>query len=266
MIELDARAGDAALDQWFTPFWAAEELTADAMRGLGRVSAIEPACGTGAFLTAIPHDCEAFGVDIDQRVVAAARANSGREVLIGDYRTIDLTGRAVQLVIGNPPFPMDIVGGFVTRSHQLLDEGGVLALVLPAFAFQTPSRVARWMDHWSIDVSLIPRTLFGKISQALVWAKFTKTGARRYHGLMLFREQDEIEGMRPAFRKAVAAPGTWREVVRLALESLGGSARLESIYDVIAPAHRAGRAHWQAKVRQILQLHHTPIERGRWAL
>lgn len=33
MVKNDARDGDSTLDQWFTPFWAAEELVADATLG-----------------------------------------------------------------------------------------------------------------------------------------------------------------------------------------------------------------------------------------
>jgi adenine-specific DNA-methyltransferase len=265
MVEAHARSGQAALDQWFTPFWAAEVLVEDALRDLGVVSIVEPSCGTGSFLAAIPPQCPAIGIDIDPLVIPAAVANSGREVLLGDFRTIDLTGRTVELIMGNPPFGMATVEGFVDRADELLPEGGMLAMILPAFAFQTPSRVVPWMERFSIDVRLIPRTLFPRISQALVWAKYRKGGQRRYHGLMLFAEQRDVELMREPIRKAVEGPGTWRAAVRLALESLGGQAALSSIYDMIAPERRGGR-HWQPKVRQILQLYHQPIERGRWAL
>lgn len=261
----ESRSGDAALDQWFTPFWAAEELAADALRGLGVVSVCEPSCGTGAFLAAVPPSCAAFGVEIDPRVVPAAVANSGREVLLGDFLTVDLDGRTIEVVMGNPPFAMATIERFIARSYRLLPEGGMVAMILPAFAFQTPSRVSGWMRRFSIDVNLIPRTLFPRISQALVWAKYIKTGERSFHGLMLFTEQRDVELMRPAVREALAGPGTWREVVRLALESLGGAASLAAIYDRVMPERRVS-PHWQPKVRQILQLHFRSIERGRWAL
>jgi len=266
MVEAHARSGSAALDQWFTPFWAAEELVEDVLRDLGTVSIIEPSCGTGSFLAAIPAHCPAIGIDIDPAVIPAAIANSGREVLLGDFRSIDLAGRDVELIVGNPPFGMATVEGFVDRAHQLLPEGGTLALILPAFAFQTPSRVTRWMELFSIDVSLIPRTLFPRISQALVWAKYRKAADRRFVGLMLFREQRDVELTRDHVREALVRPGTWRAAVRAALESLGGEASLPAIYDAITPERHAGRAHWQAKVRQTLQLYCRPVERGRWAL
>lgn len=265
-ITTDAREGDASLSQWFTPHWVAEELVDDALRGLGHVSVVEPSCGNGAFLTAIPKSMPAFGVDIDPRVVAAAVANSGREVLVGDFRTIDLAQRQYEVAIGNPPFDMDIVDGFLSRAHRDLPEDGLIAMILPSYAFQTPSRVARWMDSFSIDVNLIPRTLFPGISKPLVWAKYTKTAKRRFSGLMLFSETRDIEAMRPAIREALAGPGTWREAVRCALSSLGGEASLKAIYDAICPERRSS-THWQPKIRQTLQRGgFTPLGNGRWAL
>lgn len=264
-LGFDDEAAGPGVDQWFTPFWAAEELVADALSGMGRVSICEPSCGTGAFLSAFPDECPAFGVEIDPQLAPIARANSGREVLIGDFRTIDLSGRAVEVLMGNPPFGTRTIEQFLDRAHALLPEDGLVAMILPGYAFQTPSRVCRWMDLFSIDVKILPRTLFPRISKTLIWAKYRKTGARLYQGLMLFGEQRDVEQMRPGIRDALCGPGTWREAVRSALESLGGEASLASIYDVITPERRVSK-HWQPKVRQILQLHHRPVDRGRWAL
>src|SRR3546814_9324930 len=61
-VETDrnARSGNAALSQFFTPFWVAEELVHDALRNLGTdIHIAEPSCGTGAFLAAIPKTCPA---------------------------------------------------------------------------------------------------------------------------------------------------------------------------------------------------------------
>jgi site-specific DNA-methyltransferase (adenine-specific) len=265
MIEADARDGDASLDQWFTPFWAAELLVEHALRGVGRASICEPACGSGSFLAAIPQQCPAFGVDIDPRVIPAAIANSGREVLEGDFCSIDLAGREIDLILGNPPFGMATVERFINRAYDLLPEGGKIGFILPAFAFQTPSRVARWMDRFSIDVVMIPRTLFPRLSKSLIWAEYLKVGARRYHGLMLFREQRDVEQMRDPIAAALIRPGTWREAVRVALDALGGEASLAAIYDMIMPPRRVSQ-HWREKVRQTLQLYHQPVARGRWAI
>jgi adenine-specific DNA-methyltransferase len=264
-LEQAGEPSDDGVDQWFTPFWAAEELVHDALSGLGRVSICEPACGSGSFLAAFPSECPAFGVEIDPALIPLAKANSGRDVLLGDFRTVDLAGRQVEAVIGNPPFGIPTVEAFLNRAHKLLPEDGLVAMILPAYAFQTPNRVGRWMDRFSIEVRLIPRTLFPRLSKSLVWAKYRKQGTRRYTGLMLFGEQRDVEHMRPAIREALRGPGTWREAVRRALETLGGEASLPAIYDLIMPERRVSR-HWQPKVRQTLQLYHRPVERGRWAL
>src|SRR3546814_9329179 len=67
-VETDrnARSGNAALSQFFTPFWVAEELVNDALRNLGTdINIAETSRGTGAFLAAIPKTCLASGVEID---------------------------------------------------------------------------------------------------------------------------------------------------------------------------------------------------------
>lgn len=261
----DARSGDAALSQWFTPFWAAEELVDDALRGLGHVSVVEPSCGTGAFLTAVPKSMPAIGIDIDPRVVSAAIANSGREVIVGDFRTHDLGGFRPEAIIGNPPFEMGIINEFLDRSHEILPEDGLVAMVLPAYAFQTPRQVSRWMDSFSIDVNMIPRTLFPGLSKPLVWAKYRKQRQRTFSGMLLFAETRSIENMKPAIREALCGPGTWREAVDRALRSLGGEASLESIYGAIAPERRQ-TDHWRPKIRQTLQRGFRSTERGRWSL
>src|SRR3546814_2869563 len=62
----------------------------DVLDGLGHVGVIEPSCGTGSFLSAIPQHLPAYGVDIDPDIAAVAKANSGRQVIIGDFRSIEL--------------------------------------------------------------------------------------------------------------------------------------------------------------------------------
>src|SRR3546814_13913575 len=105
---------------------------------------------------------------------------------------------------------MDVIEGFLDRAHQILPDDGLVAMVLPAYAFQTPSRVSKWMDRFAIDVNMIPRTLFPGLSKPLVWAKYTKNRQRRFPGIMLFAETRDIEPMRPAYRDPFALPPTYR--------------------------------------------------------
>ena len=110
--------GDAELHQWFTPFWAAEMFAHDVLAGLGHVGVVEPSCGTGAFLSAIPHDLPAYGVDIDPTVAAKARSATGRQVIVGDFRTVELPEQEVGAVLGNPPFSMPIIDGFLMEAES----------------------------------------------------------------------------------------------------------------------------------------------------
>jgi site-specific DNA-methyltransferase (adenine-specific) len=262
---VDARSGDPALSQWFTPFWVAEELVDDALRGMGSARVLEPSCGTGAFLSAVPRANDAMGIDLDPRVVAAAVSNSGRRVIVGDFRTHDLGGFRPEVIVGNPPFEMEVVNGFLDRAHEILPDDGLIAMVLPAYAFQTPSQVTRWMGMFSIDVNMIPRTLFPGLSKPLVWAKCIKTSTRRFTGMMLFAETRAVEMMRDDVRRALEGPGTWREAVTAALSSLGGEGSVSSIYDAMTPERRR-TDHWKPKVRQTLQRGFRPLGEGRWSL
>jgi len=72
-----------------------------------------------------------------------------------------------------------------------------------------------------------------------------------------------------AQQQASALKATWRAVVRHALITLGGKAKLDDIYAKVAagaPERLSSNNNWQAKVRQILQIMAQPVERGVWAI
>lgn len=61
---------------------------------------------------------------------------------------------------------------------------------------------------------------------------------------------------------------TWRSLVRMVMMMLG-EASLECIYSEVmrlAGNRIANNEHWKAKVRQTLQMHHTSVTRGVWAI
>jgi hypothetical protein len=66
--------------------------------------------------------------------------------------------------------------------------------------------------------------------------------------------------------------GTWKNIVRCVLLSLGGSAPLTAIYDKVAdaaPDKLAANPHWRDKVRQVVNSNPNlfcPVRRGEWAL
>lgn len=256
---------DAALSQWFTPAWAAEMLTEDALKDMGDVGVVEPSCGDGAFLCSIPRRNPAIGVEIDPRMAERARAASGRPVLVGDFSTADVAVENLGLVLGNPPFDMPTIDAFVRRSHALLPEDGLLALILPAHVLSTTSRVARWNAMFGIEQQVIPRSLFPRISLPLLWTKFRKTQRRTMVGFLLFDEQRDVESMPRELRRVLGRPGTWREAVGLALHALGGEAELEEVYRAVEPRRPSGNRWWRDKVRQTLALYFDRIGDHRFA-
>lgn len=271
---LQSRATDAGtvpalrpdLGQWFTPRWAAELLAADALKGLGDVGVIEPSCGDGAFLSAIPDHLDAVGVEIDPVVAARAQALTGRTIVVGDFATAEVAVRNLGLIVGNPPYAMQTIDDFVLRSHALLPEDGVCALLLPAHVLSTTVRVNRWAERFAIEQRMVPRSLFPRISLPLVWTRFVKSKRRTLVGFMLFEEQTDFETMPKAVRRALGRPGTWREAVGLAIHSLGGEASLSEIYEAVRPRRPSGNQWWRDKVRQICGLYFERVGEHRFAM
>ena len=245
-------ANDPALSQWFTPSWAADLLVGDALRGLGAVDVLEPSCGDGAILDAIPTANHAIGIEIDPRMAAAARARTGREVILGDYATVDLEGRTFGAIIGNPPFEADAIDALVARAHGLMPDEGVLGLILPAHIPASSDRIARWRERFSIEVQLLPRTLFPRLTLPLAWTRMIKCDRRTLVGLLLFDEQADVSSMPNEARRTLQRGGTWRDVVEDALGALGGRATLREIYASVEPRRQSPNPYWRDKVRQTL--------------
>jgi adenine-specific DNA-methyltransferase len=254
-----------SLGQWFTPSWAAEQIVEQEFAWLpAGARVVEPSCGDGAFLCAMPEALDATGVEIDPVAAARARAASGRPVIVGDFLGVDLSHLGqVQAIIGNPPFRADLIAGFLDRSAQLLADGGRAGFILPAYILQTSSKVERMSAKFSIGQKMLPRNLFPNARLPLVFATFTKDRERRLDGFLLYREAQEIRAIEQRWQQAVAGArdnrGTWFGVVHNIIEALGGEADLEQVYQSIQPKRPSDNQHWKAKVRQVLQ--HT----GRFA-
>jgi adenine-specific DNA-methyltransferase len=71
---------------------------------------LEPSCGDGRFLLALPDEVNAVGVEIDP-CWPSARELTGRPVITGDFLTADIPG-PITHVIGNPPFESRLIHGF----------------------------------------------------------------------------------------------------------------------------------------------------------
>lgn len=266
-VDRPSQMRDRRLDQYMTPEWASEALVATFFPHLSRNDmVIEPSCGRGSFLKAIPDHVPAVGVEIDAALASEATINSGRTVIVGDFRTVDIPDPTA--IIGNPPFDMEVFDGFLKRAHAALPSGGRCGFLLPAYAVQTPSRVLRWKESWSIDQTLVPRTLFQRLSLPLVFLMFAKERPCILTGFALYEEAHDVTGM-PAAMKLILTHGrpgisVWRAVVTEAMSRLGGEAKLSDIYAVIGPRRPTGNPWWKEKIRQTLQRHFVRTGVGRW--
>lgn len=259
---------DQSLGQWMTPAWAAEAICAEALADLGRHDVvIEPSCGTGRFLQALGADVQAIGVEIDPRLAEVARRETGRTVVTGDFRTVDLPISEATHVVGNPPFQLDVFEGMLDRAHSLLVDNGRAIWILPCYALQSSSRVTRWNAKWSISQAMLPRTLFPGIRLPLALVTFGKTHERRLHGFLLYHESREIEEM-PAVYAAALREGRsgWKAVVEAAIERLGGEATVQQVCAEIAPRRPTQTRHWQEQVRKQLRSGFRRTARATYAL
>ena len=258
------------LNQYFTPTWAAELLVRRHFADLGpHDTVLEPSCGDGRFLMAIPQDVDAFGVEIDPVQAQRAIANTGRQVIVGDFRTADIPRRPT-VVVGNPPFDMEIFDGMLARCYDLLDYGGRAGFLLPVYTFQTASRVMAYQRQWSLSQELLPRDLFERLSCPIMFATFKKDRRTVMSGLFLYAEKHALADMHRDMRRLMVGNQStatcWRDVVASALQACGGSATLPQLYACIEGNRPSENPWWREKVRQIAGKHFVRVRVGEYAL
>jgi len=243
------------LGQYLTPVWAAEQLIERHFKDLGSSDMVfEPSCGRGSFLSALPDHVPAIGIDIDPAMVDAARVNTGRKILCGDFATIKLD-ESPTVILGNPPFMTEVIDRFLDRAHALLPDEGRVGFILPAYAMQTASRVSGYADNWSILQEMIPRNIFTGLELPLIFALFTKGRERKLFGFALYHEANDINLMNKDYRsdlKAGSGP-VWLNVVEKAMKELGGHASVESMYAKIEGKRPTKTEFWKEKIRQTLR-------------
>jgi hypothetical protein len=253
--------------QYFTPEWAAAELVERFFSHLtSNDLVLEPSCGLGAFLKAIPGDVPATGVEIDPEVAERCRGNTGRPVITGDFRRVALP-QGVTNVVGNPPFSVRLIGSFLCRITQL-PECRFCGLLLPAYAMQTHNTVERWREHWSMRAEIIPRRLFPRLRLPLMFVLFTKDRCRNMTGFALYDHAVQFDKMSSLAREILTngrpRRGVWAVLVDEVLEKLGNEANLTEIYATVEPKRPTPNAWWKEKVRQVLQVNHLRVASGRW--
>lgn len=256
------------LSQYLTPAWAAAALVE---RFFPRLSAqdlvLEPSCGAGAFLSAIDAHVPAIGVEIDPELAAIAREHTGRRVIVGDFRMVDLPLQPTH-IIGNPPFVSDLVMDFLDRAYTLLPDEGEVGFILPCYMLQTASTVETLSERWSMSQSLIPKNLYQRLQYPLCFAHLTKGRTRGLVGFALYHELAAINRLQKRYRELLTAGqgSVWAAVVQAALEQLGGRAALADIYREIEGNQPTKNTHWKEKVRQTLQRIAVRVGEGTWEL
>lgn len=260
----------AELCQFFTPLWVAEALVESHFRDLDSADLVlEPSCGKGAFLAAIPAGVPAIGVEIDPAIAVEAR-KTGRPVIEGDFRTVALEVQPTA-IIGNPPFDADLIDDFLKRCHHLLPDGGRCGFILPTYLFQTAHRVCGYAERWSVAQQLLPRNAFSNRMQTpLLFALFTK-GGKALYGFALYREAADVLDFDKQYRDLIEATtgSLWRAVCELALKHLGGRATLGQIYQQLERNRPTRTRFWREKIRQTLRVYpqsFRPITDGEYAL
>jgi site-specific DNA-methyltransferase (adenine-specific) len=254
--------------QYWTPEWAAIELIEKFFPHLnGSDLVLEPSCGLGAFLKAIPGDVPAIGVEIDPNVAEICRQNTGRRVITGDFRSVELP-EGITAAIGNPPFAVSTISAFLHRITHLAD-CRTCGFLLPAYAMQTHNTVERWRVHWSMRAEIIPRRLFPRLRLPLMFVLFQKDRCRNMIGFALYDQAVQVDRM-AGFAKEILAHGvprknTWRALVDAVLAEFG-EANLEEIYAAIEPRRPTPNTWWKEKIRQVCQLHCIRVAPGRYKL
>ncbi|CAB4180458.1 AdoMet_MTases domain containing protein [uncultured Caudovirales phage] len=256
-VVTEASERQVRLGQWMTPMWVADELVSRHFHDLDfRDIVVEPSCGTGSFLKAIPRHVPAIGVEIDPELADVARAESGREIITGDFRSVPIPG-APTVVIGNPPFQMELITQFLQRAHSMLREDGRVGFILPCYAFQTATRVTEYLRLWSMSVEMIPRSIYPKLREPLAFAIFSKDERRVLVGLALYEQAADVHELSPEYRDIIAGTrgSLWRAVCQRALEKLGGRADLQEIYRELEQGRPSRTRFWREKIRQTMRVY-----------
>jgi hypothetical protein len=255
------------LGQFFTPYWVAEHLVNQYFSFSADDVVIEPTCGKGAFLAAVPDHVEAVGVEVDPVLADEARAETGRLVLCGDILMVPLDVHPT-IAVGNPPFNTEIFQGILDRLARIMPAGSRAGFILPAYFFQYATRARRYAERWAIRTDHLPRSIFPGLTLPLVFGQFELAERGRLIGFTLYDEMASLQLMGAAYRELLhsAKRSPWKKVFIHAMARLGGEASLDDLYREIAPRRPTGNIWWKEKVRQVAQELCRRVDRGRYVL
>jgi len=252
LISTDALPDDRTIElgQYQTPRWVAEQLVAlFTLDGSDHV--LEPTCGTGSFLHAVPVDVPATGIEIDPLLAERARIDTGRAVITGDFTQIRLDATPT-CVIGNPPFSADTIAALLRCTRSWLEPAGRAGYILPAHSLSFAARTTSLLAGFNASVDILPRDIYPRISFPLVFLRLTRTASTRLQGFLLFDEAIAVRALRAQYR-AVLENGRkpmWREVLEMALRACGGQASLTRVYEIVEGFRPTSNPFWRDAIRR----------------
>lgn len=253
-------------DYYPTPSWLAHLIVERYFPNLGAHDLVlEPTCGDGRFLDAIPPHVGRVGIELNP-VLAREAEQRGHRVIVGDALSVPLPD-GVTAVMGNPPYSVAFIDALLDRLAKHVDIETRCGFVLPCYAFQTAAHVVALREKWSIAVEQIPRNVFNGLSTPLAFAMFTRNYERRVVGLAFYDEANAVLSMHVAARERLtSARAPWRAAVTWALEQLGGRGTLEQVYRLIEPRRPTRNQWWKEKIRQTLAVCATRVGEATYAL
>jgi hypothetical protein len=261
----------AELDQHDTPPWATEMIILEKfpmLKAGDRV--VEPAAGKGSFLRAIPDYVEAIGIEIDPERARIARNATGRTVIVGDIRYVDLPDR-IDYAVGNPPWDMDLLDAILGRLRPRMPTGNKAGFLLPAYSVQSEKRVMTYSQQWSMSVECVPRRLWPGLQHPVVYVEFIADSRRMLVNFFMYAEVQAIRQMQQRYQDDVndATGGIWFAAICRALRELGGEGTLQAIYDVMKDKKKRPSENewWKQSIRKNLyQKFPKSPESNRWRL
>ncbi len=261
------------LNQYFLAPFAGELLWQRHMSHLRRGACVwDIGSGCGNTLAAVPAHIDAFGTEIDPNLARTCRRRTGRTVLCGDFNTVRLP-RAISAAWGNPPWVLpDIDRLILERLKDELPSGAKSLFVIGGYVHDSVERVLTWSKYFTLEIRVLPRSLFPGLEESVVSLIFTRSRRPRLINFDLYEEVYDLRRFKKPMRSLLCAvvdsPGSvWRRVFDAALRSLGGEASLDAIYDCVSTARPSANRWWKEQLRKIAQdsRRYVRIARGRYA-
>lgn len=257
--------GPAALNQYFTPRWVADLIVRQYFPDIDTpgTTVLDPSAGDGSWLRAIPAHINAIGIEIDPTVAAIAAHDTGRRIIIGDFTTVDIDIEPTH-ILGNPPYTSTTIAAFIQRTNALLPHGGKAGFILPAYVFSFARTTLALLRNFDVRVDILPRDIFPRISQPLIFARLTKNHEQRLIGFMLFEEAAAVHQMRSTYRRIIerGRKPIWRDLIETALHAYGGQATLNQIYALIEGFRPTSNRWWKDAIRREAATHCIRLDRG----